>query len=332
MRKEKFVYNTNTLRYEKVEYGWKRKLVYGIGFFSSVLVFAFLIIFIGSRFIDSPKEKELKTELSLMKKQYELLDGRVEVFEKVLYNIKERDDNLYRMMFEMDPVDKGLWTGGVGGSKKYEKLKNYSNSSLMVELTSKIDRLGRQITIQSKSLDTIAGMFVEKEKMLAAIPSIRPVRSLTREIKLFSGFGMRLHPIHKVKKMHFGIDFTAPKGTPVYATGNGKVVEVKRSRTGYGNKVVIDHGYNYRTLYAHLNTVNVKVGQRVLKGELIATIGNTGTSTAPHLHYEVIHKNQKVNPIHFCIDGLTPEEYREMAEMASIPNQSFDFGGEEYVP
>ncbi|MEO1436744.1 MAG: M23 family metallopeptidase, partial [Bacteroidota bacterium] len=203
---------------------------------------------------------------------------------------------------------------------------------LMVELTSKIDRLGRQITIQSKSLDTIAGMFVEKEKMLAAIPSIRPVRSLTREIKLFSGFGMRLHPIHKVKKMHFGIDFTAPKGTPVYATGNGKVVEVKRSRTGYGNKVVIDHGYNYRTLYAHLNTVNVKVGQKVLKGELIATIGNTGTSTAPHLHYEVIHKNQKVNPIHFCIDGLTPEEYREMAEMASIPNQSFDFGGEEFVP
>lgn len=332
MKKEKFVYNTNTLRYEKVEYGWKRKLLQMIGYFSSVLVFAFLIMFIASQFIDSPKEKQLKTELSLMTKNYELLNNQIELQDKVLHNIKERDDNLYRMMFEMEPIDEFIWDGGVGGSKKYEKLKNFSNSSLMVETTSKIDKLGRQITIQSQSLDTIAKMFVEKEKMFAAIPSIRPVRSLTREIKLFSGYGRRLHPIHKVWKMHWGIDFTAPKGTPVYATGNGKVVEVKRSRNGYGNKIVIDHGYNYKTLYAHLNSMDVKVGQKVLKGELIGAIGNTGTSTAPHLHYEVIHKNQKVDPIIFCIDGLTPEEYREMAEMASDPNQSFDFGGEEFEP
>ncbi|MEM7104420.1 MAG: M23 family metallopeptidase [Bacteroidota bacterium] len=331
MRKEKFIYNTNTLRYEKVEVSWKTRLMQGVSFFSAVLVFSSIIVLLVYRFLDSPKEKELKTEITFMEKQYDLLNDQISVYDKILHNMKDRDDNIYRMMFSMDPIDSYVWDGGTGGSQKYEQLKNFSNSQLMTETSRKIDKLGRQLAIQSLSLDTISTMLEEKEKMLAAIPSIRPVRNLTRDIKLFSGFGMRIHPIHKVKKMHWGIDFTAPKGTKVYATGNGKVVDIGRSKSGYGNKIIIDHGYGYKTLYAHLASIDVVKGQVVMKGEVIGSVGNTGTSTAPHLHYEVIQKGHKVNPIHFCMDGLTPEEYREMAEMAAVGNQSFDFGGEEHT-
>ena len=328
MRKEKFIYNTNTLRYEKVEVSWQMRTIQGIGFFSAVMVCALVMVVLVYRYIDSPKEKELKNEISFMQKQYQLLDKQVAVYDKVLHNMKDRDDNIYRMMFSMDPIDSYIWEGGVGGSQKYEDLKNFSNTQLMIDVTKRADKLGRQVALQSQSLDTIGVMIQEKEEMLAAIPSIRPVAKLSRKIKLFSGFGIRIHPVHKVKKMHWGIDFTAPKGTPIYATGNGVVKEVKKSRSGYGNKIIIDHGYGYKTLYAHMSTMNVKVGQEVKKGETIGAVGNTGTSTAPHLHYEVIHKGRKVNPIHFCMDGLTPEEYREMAELAAISNQSFDFGGD----
>ena len=195
-----------------------------------------------------------------------------------------------------------------------------------------MDKLGRQLNLQSKSLDTIADLVKEKEKMLAAIPSIRPVRNLTRNIKLFSGFGMRLHPIHKIRKMHWGIDFSAPKGTPIYATGDGKVISVKQRKSGYGNHVIISHGFGYKSLYAHMHKISVKVGEKIKKGEVIGSIGSTGTSTAPHLHYEVIQNGKKVNPIHFCIDGLTPAEYKEMSELSAQENQSFDFGGEEFTP
>lgn len=330
MRQEKFIYNTNTLRYEKVEIGWKARLFQGIGYFSAVFVCASIIVFLVYRYVDSPKEKDLKTEISFMKKQYRLLNDQISVYDKILNNMKERDDNVYRMMFSMDPIDSYVWEGGVGGSEKFKNLKNFNNSMLMVEVSQKMDKLGRQMAIQSQSLDTISIMLDEKEKMLAAIPSIRPVRRLSRDIKLFSGYGIRIHPIHKVKKMHWGIDFTAPKGTPVYATGNGRVVDISNGKSGYGNKIVIDHGYGYKTLYAHMNSLKVHKGQIVTKGEVIGTVGNTGTSTAPHLHYEVIQKGYKVNPIHFCMDGLSPEEYRQMAEMADIANQSFDFGGEEH--
>ncbi len=327
MRKERFIYNTNTLRYEKVEPQWKHRIVKGIGFFFAVFVLAWVL----SQFLDSPREKELKSEIYMMEKQFDLLNDQISVYEKVLQNMKDRDDNIYRMVFEMEPVDSYVWEGGIGGSQKYEKLRDYSTSKLMVETSQRIDKLRRKIAVQSQSLDVITKQYKDKEQMLAAIPSVRPIRKLSREIKLFSGFGMRMHPIHKVRKMHWGIDFTAPKGTPVYSTGDGKVIEVKSSRTGYGRKIIIDHGYGYKTLYAHLNSIDVKRGQQISKGEKIGTVGNTGTSTAPHLHYEVIHKGAKVNPIHFCVDNLSPEEYHEMAEMAGMANQSFDFGGEEEI-
>ncbi len=331
MRKEKFIYNVNSLSYEKIELTWKTILLRTGVFSVIVLACSFLLAYAWQSFGVSPEERRLGQHVQHLNLQYEELSKDIDMYAKVLANIKERDNDIYRMMFEMDPIDDYTWESGVGGSERYEKLKSLSNSDIMVSTTQKMDKLGRQINLQSLSLDTIANMVKEKEKMLAAIPSIRPVRNLTRNIKLFSGFGMRLHPIHKIRKMHWGIDFSAPKGTPIYATGDGKVIAVKSRKSGYGNHVIISHGFGYKSLYAHMYKVDVKVGQKVKKGEVIGSIGSTGTSTAPHLHYEVIQKGKKVNPIHFCVDGLTPAEYKEMSELAATENQSFDFGGEEFT-
>ena len=182
------------------------------------------------------------------------------------------------------------------------------------------------MVMQSKSLDTIVNMAREKEKMLASIPSMKPVRSdkLARKVRLLSGFGRRIHPIYKVPKMHYGIDFTAPRGTPIQATGDGVVVKVENKRTGYGRNVVIDHGYGYKTLYAHMQDVHVKKGQKVIRGQQIGTVGNSGSSTAPHCHYEVMLKGEKVNPIHYVMDGLSPDQYQELVKASEMSNQSFD--------
>ena len=183
-----------------------------------------------------------------------------------------------------------------------------------------------QLAIQSKSLDTIYNLAQDRETMFASIPSIKPVREdkLSRKVKYLSGYGMRLHPIHKVRKMHYGVDFTAKQGTPIQATGNGKIERVENRKSGYGKNVIIDHGYGYKTLYAHMHTINVKKGEKVTKGQAIGTIGTTGTSTAPHLHYEVIYKGKKVNPIHYCMEGLTPDEYQDLVDASAAQNQSFD--------
>ena len=190
----------------------------------------------------------------------------------------------------------------------------------------RVERLKRQLVLQSKSLDEIEQLAHNRDKQLAAIPAIKPVSEdkLKRNIHHLSGFGYRMHPIYKRRKFHAGLDFTSPKGTPIQATGDGKVILVRRSATGYGHHVKIDHGYGYVTLYAHMSKIDVKKGDKVNRGQKIGEVGSTGTSTAPHLHYEVIYKNKKVNPIHYCMDGLTPDEYKQLADMASVANQSFD--------
>lgn len=332
LKREKFIYNKNSLSYEKVERNWKFRLLQGIGFSSAVMVFAVVIFLAAYNFFDSPKEKLLKSELEAMKLQYETIDKQIAQLSDNIQYYRQRDDNVYRMMLEMEPMDSYIWNSGVGGSSKFEKLQNYSNSELMVETSEKVEKLTRQLELQKQSLSAVYSQIKDNEKKLASIPSIRPVRKLTREVKLFSGFGKRLHPIHKIWKMHWGIDFTAPQGTPIYATGNGRIESVTKSKSGYGNRVLIDHGYGYESLYAHMHTINVKRGQQVKKGDIIGSVGNSGTSTAPHLHYEVIHKGKKVNPIHFVMEDLSPKEYSEMVEAASQMNQAFDGGGEETNP
>lgn len=283
----------------------------------------FLIYIAASKLIDSPKEKLLKKENSQLKAQYELLNKRMEQVSAVLEDIERRDDEIYRVIFEAEPIPKEIREAGFGGVNRYKKLDGYRNSELIKESAIKLDQITKQLYIQSKSFDEVYDMAVRKEEMLASIPAIQPVSN--KELKrMASGYGMRMHPIYKRRKMHTGMDFSAERGTEIYATGNGTVIHVEKSRRGYGNHVVIDHGYGYQTLYAHMSNFNVRRGEKVRRGQVIGYIGNTGTSVAPHLHYEVHKNGEKVNPINYYFNDLTPEEYEKMIEFASQPTQSFD--------
>jgi murein DD-endopeptidase MepM/ murein hydrolase activator NlpD len=327
MAKEKFVYNKQTLRYEKVEVSLSQRAFKWFLRACAVLFAAFIIVVLAFNFIDSPKEKVYKRELEQANAKYESLNKELSKVEKVLKNLNERDGSVYRHMFGMAPIDKGIWEGGVGGRNKYKDLEIYKNTGgSMISTSKRLDKLKSQLTIQSKSLDTIVNQLQNKEKMYASIPSIKPVREdkLKRSIHLLSGFGWRIHPIHRVRKMHTGIDFTSPTGTPIYATGDGTIVRVQHERRGYGLNVIIDHGYGYKTLYAHMSKSLVKKGQKIKKGEKIGLVGTTGTSTAPHLHYEVMRFGKKVNPIDYCLDKLTPQEYKQLVDLATERNISFD--------
>lgn len=327
MRKEKFIYNTHTLRYEKVVEPMKAKLLRFFGYACAVVFTAFVFTLIQHKYFPSPKEKALQREIQAMKSEYQELNQALNLLGGALENIKERDAYAHRMIFGMDPIDDGIWEGGVGGHDQFSEFMQFKNAgSLMASLNQKVQKLKRQAVIQSKSLDEILGLASEKEEFLAATPSIKPIRSdnLARDVKLLSGFGMRIHPILKVPKMHYGIDFTAPSGTPVHATAAGKVVRAEYNRT-FGNVVVIDHGFGYETYYAHLKTIEAKKGQTVTRGQLIGKVGNTGRSTAPHCHYEVHYKGKPVNPLYYCLDGLTPDEYQQFVEAAETPNMSLDY-------
>lgn len=325
MKREKFVYNVHTLSYEKAEVSLQHKLLRVFGFLCAAAVSAFLFTLVMHNFFPSPKEKSLRQEIVLMETEYEKLTEEIKTLNNALGNLQERDAYAYRMIFGMDPIDKQVLQGGVGGHDEYSLLRNQSSGKIIIEAREKVRQLRHQIAVQSKSLDTIANLASDKEKMLASIPSIKPVRSdrLSKNMGLLSGFGYRIHPIYKVMKMHSGMDFTAPKGTPIQATGDGVVVKAEW-HYGYGRTVVIRHGYGFETLYGHMTKILVKKGQKVKRGQQIGTVGSTGTSTAPHCHYEVHEKGKPVNPIHFCLDGLTPKEYAELVNAAQAANQSFD--------
>ena len=327
MSKEKFVYNPKSLTFEKYKASGIRRVLQICGFILIVCLSTAGAMYLFLEYYPSPREQTLLREIDQMKIKYASVNEQLDMMGKVLENIQDRDANVHRTIFGMEPVNEDVWNAGVGGHQRYAELTNYKNSGdLLLGTLAKADKLGRQMTIQSRSLDSLEFIASEKEKYLDAIPSIKPVREdkLKRNIKYLSGYGMRIHPIHKIPRMHAGLDFTAPKGTIVRATGDGKIIKVQRARTGYGKNIIIDHGYGYKTLYAHLDKIEVKKGQRIKKGEKIGTVGNTGTSTAPHLHYEVRYKGSTVNPIHYCMDGLTPQEYEEMVQMASEANKSFD--------
>ncbi len=326
MRKEKFVYNTHTLKYEKVITSLRSKLTKVFGFVCAAVLTAFLFTLASHRLFPSPKEKALTREIDYLKGNYQRVLGDVDQLSKVLENIQERDAFAHRMIFGMEPIDKGVWEGGTGGHDPYEQYRQFKNAGdLMASVQERVDRVKRQLVLQSRSLDTVLNMAKEKEKMLASIPSIKPVRAdkLNRNVQLLSGFGYRIHPIFKVPKMHTGIDFSAASGTPIQATGAGVVVKAERA-SGYGMQVIIKHGYGYETLYGHMSRIDVKVGQKVVRGQKIGLVGNTGTSTAPHCHYEVIFRGDKVNPILYVLDGLSPEQYQDLVKAAETANQSWD--------
>ncbi|HLU84398.1 MAG TPA: M23 family metallopeptidase, partial [Vicingaceae bacterium] len=308
MAKVKYRYNPHTLSYDKIKLTWKQKLSRAFYFIGASMVFGVAIYAVTYTFIDSPKEKKLKIRNAELLGQYELLNKKLEKLTVVLDDIQRRDDNIYRVIFEAEPIPTEIRKAGIGGVNRYEELENYSDADLIVSTAKKIDQLSKQLYIQSKSFDEVFKMAKSKEKMLAAIPAIQPVSNLDLT-RMASGFGYRTDPIYKTTKFHAGMDFTAPTGTPIYATGDGKVVRADAEASGYGNHVRIDHGYGYVTLYAHMSEIDVKIGQTVKRGDVIGYVGNTGKSVGPHLHYEVRKNDIPINPINFYFNDLSPEEF-----------------------
>ncbi|MBK8427088.1 MAG: peptidoglycan DD-metalloendopeptidase family protein [Lewinellaceae bacterium] len=325
-RKEKFVYNIHTLTYEKVVIPFKTRIWQAFGFFSVVLVTSFALLALLYSWFPSPREKELVREIEQMEYKYSQLNGQVEMMGKVLTNIQQRDANVHRAVFGMDPIDKDIWMAGVGGHESHPELAAFKYGADAVGSTlEKVDLLSRQLALQSKSLDTLQQLANNQQNMLASLPSIKPVREdkLQKSIGTLSGFGNRIHPVYKVRKFHAGLDFPARVGTAIQATGDGVVVEAGW-HSGYGNCIKISHGYGYESLYAHMNRMTVRPGEKVKKGHKIGEVGDTGLSTAPHLHYEVHYKGNPINPINFCMDNLTPQEYQQMVNSANMANQSLD--------
>lgn len=323
MARAKYRYNPESLSYDRIVPSFGRRLfnftLYVIGFLSVSIILNVVYGF----FFDTPEEKLLKTENNHLVLQYELLNKKFEQVETVLADMQKRDDNIYRTIFNAEPIPLSVREGGFGGVNRYEHLEGYENSEMVIETSKRLDKLTKQIYVQSKSYDEVIELALKKEEYLASVPAIQPIsnKDLTRTA---SGWGYRIHPIYKIRKFHYGLDFTAPTGTEVYSTGNGIVHTVEKSRRGYGNKIVIDHGFGYKTLYAHMSGFNVKRGQKVKRGDIIGYVGSTGLSTAPHLHYEVWVNNKKVNPINYFFNDLSADEYDRMIELSMNAGQSFD--------
>jgi murein DD-endopeptidase MepM/ murein hydrolase activator NlpD len=269
-------------------------------------------------FFDSPKERMLKREIAQYEFQYTLLNDRLGQIESVLYNLQDKDDNIYRVIFEAEPIPQSIRDAGFGGVDRYARLDGYKNSQIIIETTKKLDRITSQLVVQSKSFDEVFEMARNKALMLAHIPAILPINK--DHSNIISGFGMRYHPILKVRRMHWGIDLTAPSGTPIYATADG-TVNFNGRKGGYGKTCMIDHGYGYETLYGHMKTITVRKGQQVKRGEIIGYVGSTGLSQSPHVHYEVIYNNKKVNPVNYFYNDFTPEEFEKVLEIASRDTQ-----------
>ena len=323
MAKIKYYYDTKTLSYKPIKLNSSEKIRGYFIFFLSSILLSFFILLIFYQFFDSPKEKRLKLEIQNLTSQYEVINNDMQQVETVLDEIQERDDNIYRVIFEADPIPTSIRKQGFGGVNRYEKLLGLSNSELMINTSKKIDQLTKQLYLQSKSFDEVIDLAKNKSNMLASIPAIQPVAN--KDLKrMASGYGYRIHPIYKTRKMHYGMDFSAKTGTEIYATGDGIVSKIKRSKRGYGNYVKINHGFGYETLYAHMSKYIVKRGQKVKRGEVIGYVGNSGISTAPHLHYEVRKDNKKINPMNFYYNDLSPEEYEKMLEISLQSNQSLD--------
>jgi len=327
MRKEKYVFNTSTLQYEKVQINWKNRILKTTGFISAVLICSFVLYTVAYTIIPTPKEISMKRELTQMEYQFSSISNDFGKMANQLENIHEKDAEVHRVIFGIDPIDDAVWEGGTGGNEE-KYISSFKSSDEFINSTKdRVEKLQYKLALQQNSLDTILSLAKQREEKLLSIPSIKPVEEdkLKRSMRAMSGYGIRIHPVHKVKKFHKGIDFTAPQGTAIQATGNGKVIKVEKRKNGYGRNVTIDHGFGYTTLYAHMNEVIVKKGDVVAKGQKLGTVGSTGTSTAPHLHYEVRINNKPVNPIDYCMDGLNAQEYKELVLRASAENQSFDY-------
>lgn len=316
MGKKLYFFNQQTLQYEKVKPTIKNRLMRVLSVVFTGILFAGLVILIAYNFFNSPKELMQQREIEQFKLQTQILGEKLDRLEKVADNLQDRDDNIYRIIFEAEPVAKEIRQAGIGGSDRYEKLKGYKNSDLLINTTKKLDQLSNRLYVQSTSYDEVYDMAKNMDQMTACIPAIQPISDKYKR-RISSFYGYRIHPIYKRRIFHDGLDFSAPLGTEIYAAGDGVVVSASRSSYGYGNKITIDHGYGYKTVYAHMHKFKVRKGQKVTRGQVIGSVGNSGLSTSPHLHYEVIRNDRKVNPIYYFFNDLSPQEYEEIISSAN---------------
>tara|TARA_B100000900_G_scaffold95051_1_gene78159 strand:- start:1488 stop:2465 length:978 start_codon:yes stop_codon:yes gene_type:complete len=325
MAKIKYHFDSETLSYVPVESSRTVKISRLLIFFISSFLFGGIILFVllNTSIVNTPQELLLKREVENYKLQFELINRRIVQMESVLNNIEDRDNNIYRVYFEASPIPEEQRKAGFGGVNRYKDLEGFDNSNLIINTTKKIDILTKQLVIQSKSLDEILSLAKEKENLLASIPSIQPIQN--KDLKrMASGYGWRIDPFTKKRRRHFGMDFSAVRGTPVYATGNGIIKRVDNRSAGFGKHIRIDHGFGYVSIYAHLDKYNVKRGQKVKRGQIIGFVGNTGRSVAPHLHYEIVKDGKKINPINFYYGNLSPDEFNILVQQASQENESLD--------
>lgn len=322
MAKNRYRYNPDTLSYDKVK---TRKWVIALrifGFLSAVAVFSIIIIQASFSFLASPNEAKLKQEITRYEYQINHLKKKVNDLNQHMLALEARDEEIYREIFGA-PLPDALRKVGIGGNERYPEFDGLSHGKSLKQMHQKLDELARKSKVQDQSYNELLKLAKQKSKMLASIPAIQPIPNNDLK-RMASGYGYRIDPFYKTRKMHAGMDFTAPVGTDVHATGDGVVETIEEKRWGYGRNIVINHGYGYKTLYAHLSRFNVKVGQRVTRGQTIGFVGSTGKSTAPHLHYEVIVNGQKRNPANYYYNDLSADQYEQMIELSSHPNQSFD--------
>lgn len=323
MAKVKYRFNPESLSFDKVRTSFKVWIIKAFTFFTASIVISIIYYIIFSYFFDSPKEKALIRESKQKDLQYEKMKLKLDQFSAVLDDMQQRDDNLYRIIFEAEPIPKTIREAGFGGINRYEELEKSTNSEMVLSIAKKLDIISKRLYIQSKSYDEVIEKAMNKEQMLASTPAIQPVSNKTLE-RISSGFGMRIHPLYKIKQFHSGQDFASPIGTAVYATADGVVEKAEHSDHGYGNNIKINHGFGYETLYGHLNGFNVKEGQKVKRGSVIGFVGNTGLSTGPHLHYEVIKNGEKINPINFFFNDLTADQFDQIIKISSNAGQTLD--------
>lgn len=324
MAKQKhYIFNQLTQSFEVLETSqWRRFLRFAL-ITLAVLGIAFLFAILLFTFFRSPKEMMQARELEFMKLQYEILNDRLNDMELLVADMEQRDNDLYRVMFEADPIPSSVRRSGFTSADRYADLYGYINSGQVVSAARKLDVISSQLYHQSVSYDTLFVMARNKSDMLAHIPAIFPLKET--EIKYISSyFGHRPDPIYKITKFHSGMDFSAQMGTEAYATGDGTVFDVEKGHWGYGNMVIIDHGYGYKTRYAHLQKAAVRKGQHVKRGQCIGYIGNTGKTTGVHLHYEVLKNDVQIDPINFFYKDLTPDEYEQILVQSTLPTQTMD--------
>ena len=325
MSKVKYYYDPETLSYRPIEITNKKRISNVVLFILASFVFGLssLLILLNSDWINTPAEISQKRALENYELQFEILSKKLNQIEAVVENIEERDNNIYRVYFKASPIPEEQRRAGFGGVNRYKNLEGYDNSDLIINTTKRLDVLSKQTVVQSRSLDEIERLAENKAELIEAIPSIQPIKNqdLTR---MASGYGYRTDPFTKKRRFHYGMDFSARKGTPIYATGNGVVKRADNRSSGYGKHIRIDHGFGYISLYAHLSKYNVRRGQRVKRGDIIGYVGNTGRSVGPHLHYEIFKDKKKINPLNFYYGNLSQKEFDALLTQSRLENQSMD--------